>query len=72
MIAVTYEIAGKEQRTGPKTSDAGKNTVITRDRNNKSSRIKHRLQVIFNKESNTMQSTRIYLPDDARCHFFIF
>jgi hypothetical protein len=35
-------------------------------------RIKQRLQLIFIKESNTMQIARIYVQDDARRHFCVF
>jgi hypothetical protein len=64
--AVTYEIAGLAK------SDTGKKRAITRERNEKQSRIKQKLHIIFIKESSTMQIVRIYVQNDARCHFFIF
>jgi hypothetical protein len=47
-------------------------TDITRERNNKRSRIKQRFQLIFIKESNTMQIVRIYVQEDARRNFLHF
>jgi hypothetical protein len=45
---------------------------MTRERNNKRSRIKQRLELIFIKESNTMEIVRIYLQSDARRHSLHF
>jgi hypothetical protein len=54
------------------TSETGKETAITRERNNKRSRIKQRRQLISNKESIVVQITGIYMQDDARRHFLHF
>jgi hypothetical protein len=58
-------------RPRPK-SDTGQVTAISRERNNKRSRIKQRLHLIFISESIPMQIARIYVQEDARHHFFDF
>jgi hypothetical protein len=49
-----------------KKTDTGQNTAISRERQNKRSRIKQGLHLISNKEFNTMQIARIHTQDDAR------
>jgi hypothetical protein len=65
VLRVMYEIARP-------TAENGKETAITQERKNKRSIIEQRLQLIFIKESHTMQIVRIYVQYDARSHFVIF